>query len=163
MADISSNLGWPLKQEHILIVGAGGAVRGVLWALLEQEPSRIDLYNRTPERAAALVDHYDDTRLRAVTAFGHDYGLIINGTSAGLLGEGLELPDHIVGTNTRCYDMSYGAGTTPFNAWCAARQCLDAADGLGMLVEQAALAFSIWCDFSPETNSVIRHLRRTLK
>lgn len=162
VTDLLANRGWPVEQQRILVIGAGGAVRGVLWAMLQQDPESIDIYNRTPARAETLVDHYDDARLRPVTEPQHEYHLVINGTSAGIKGEPLALPDHIVGVHTRCYDMSYGAGVTPFNRWAQDHGCPDTADGLGMLVEQAALAFSIWFGFNADTKAVISELRTTL-
>lgn len=162
--DITVNLGWPLRDQRILILGAGGAVRGALWALLQEEPGKVDLFNRTPEKAEALVAHYGDARLESVTELqGDPYGLIINGTSAGLGGEFAELPDAVIGRDTRCYDMIYGSGTTPFNAWCRDKGARAIANGLGMLVEQAALSFAIWFEFHPETAPVIQDLKVSLE
>lgn len=162
ITDMIANLGWPLRDQHILVLGAGGAVRGILWALLQREPQRVDIFNRTASRAESLAGHYDDPRLQRIETLEGTFDLIINGTSAGLQGESLDLPPGIVGPDTRCYDLLYAGETTGFNAWARQQGCLEAVDGLGMLVEQAALAFKIWTDHKPETKPVIRDLRANL-
>lgn len=161
--DINVNLGWPLRDQRILMLGAGGAVRGALWALLQEAPGKVDLFNRTREKAEALVAHYGDSRLESVTELrGDPYDLIINGTSAGLGGEFAGLPEAVIGEDTRCYDMIYGS-TTPFTAWCRDKGTGAIADGLGMLVEQAAFSFAIWFEFHPDTAAVIQDLRASLQ
>lgn len=161
--DIIRNLKWPLKDQRILVLGAGGAVRGILWALLQEEPAGVDLFNRTPQRAQDLVDHYRDSRLQSVKALRGPYDLIINGTSAGLRGEFPGLPDGVVEEGTRCYDMVYSRERTPFIDWCREKACQEHADGLGMLVEQAAESFSIWFEFHPDTAPVIQDLKAPSK
>ncbi|MBD3647748.1 MAG: shikimate dehydrogenase [Pseudomonadales bacterium] len=159
ITDMVGNLGWSLGDRRILILGAGGAVRGILWAMLQQHPKSIDIFNRTAERARQLIADYDDSRLHSVDEPGGVYDVVVNGTSAALQGQSISLPDGIIGKDTRCYDLVYGGEATAFTSWGRKQGSAEAVAGLGMLVEQAALAFNIWTDFKPETKSVIRDLR----
>lgn len=161
LTDISNNLGWPIKEQRILILGAGGAVRGVLGPLLNQHPEQIRIANRTEEKARELSQMFAG---HGVPIFGSGlaqlderYDLIINAISAGLGGSMPALPDHIIDSQTRCYDMIYG--DTPFLRWARQQGAAATADGLGMLVEQAAEAFSIWHGWRPDTPSVIKQMR----
>ena len=165
MADIVHNLCWDVSGQGLLVLGAGGAVSGVLQSLLDENPAGIHLYNRTAQKAAVLARRIADTRLKVVSRDELDegYSLIINGTSAGLTGELIDLPGHIADTHSRCYDMVYGPGTTTFNTWCMEQAPCSVADGLGMLVEQAALAFNVWFDRDVETAPVIERLRASMK
>lgn len=163
--DLTMNLGWTLTGGRILIVGAGGAVSGVLPALIASAPESVHIFNRTFERARGLQAQFDG-KVTAVTEAGLDkeYDFIISGSSAGLAGGAQpDLPGQILGPETRCYDMIYSGHTTTFNQWaidCGARHC---SDGLGMLVEQAAVAFRLWFGFEPSTSPVISHLRHVLR
>ncbi|MCK5726563.1 MAG: shikimate dehydrogenase [Thiotrichaceae bacterium] len=152
-----------LKNKKILIIGAGGAVRGVIAPLLEQQVAQIVIANRTVSKAQALVSLFNINELSAsglddIPALGFD--LVINGTATSLEGK---LPKidakHIVGSKC-CYDMMYAAGQeTAFVTWAkdlGVGQCLD---GLGMLVEQAAESFFIWRGVRPDTTSVLDQLR----
>lgn len=163
LRDIEVNLGWPIRGARILVLGAGGAVSGVLPAILEAGCRQLDIYNRTHARAQELETRFQGP-VRAVDADALEgpYELVISGTSAGLSGTSIELPPGIVGGSSRCYDMIYAAETTAFNAWAIANGCRQCRDGLGMLVEQAAAAFDIWFGFKPETGPVINQLRERL-
>jgi len=165
LTDISNNLGWPIKGQRILILGAGGAVRGVLGPLLEQQPEQIRIANRTEEKARELSQMFAG---HGIPIFGtglesglaqpsKPYDLIINAVSAGLDGSMPALPEHLIDSKTRCYDMIYG--DTPFLRWARQQGAAASSDGLGMLVEQAAEAFSIWHGWRPETVPVIEQLR----
>jgi len=167
--DLTLNLGWRIRNQRLLVLGAGGAVRGVLWDLLQASPHSIHVHNRTKTRADSVVDSMNDGRLLAVekNELGQRYDLIINGTSAGLKGEVPDLPVSVLGPETCCYDMVYGASATGFNVWCNSEEACQSADGLGMLVEQAALSFRIW--FSDianldaiSTTQIISGLRKKL-
>lgn len=158
--------GITLTGQRILLLGAGGAVRGALEPLLAQKPAEVCIANRTVERAEQLAREFAD--LGPVVAAGYDWidapaDLIINGTSASLQGELPPLaPSLVKAGHTACYDMMYGKNTTAFNQWA---QSLDAArtlDGLGMLVGQAAEAFYIWTGQRPDTTPVIQALRQKL-
>jgi len=166
VADITLNLNWTLKEKKILIIGAGGAVKGVLGNLLETDPIGIDVVNRTHQKAVDIVEWINDGRLEAkhFDELDSGYDIIISGSSAGLKSNSLApaLPDQIVNEESRCYDMIYGSRLTPFLTWCRARNCREYSDGLGMLVEQAALAFNIWFERQVETGDVIRRLRGLL-
>ena len=167
--DMTHNLGWTIKGKKLLVLGAGGAVSGLLPSLLDAEPQEIHLHNRTQQRAVALVQRLGDVRLvsRSADTLDAAYDLVINGTSGSLFGEMNKLPDDIVAGGSCCYDLVYGAETTAFNHWCLQQADCMVADGLGMLVEQAALAFHIW--FAQEiktplsTRPVIDTLRHSMQ
>ena len=160
--DLLQNLGWPINGSKILVVGAGGAVSGVLASLLAEEPGILHVTNRTHAKAQNLPG----ATAVAIDRLRESYDLVINGTSAGLSHQDLEIPGSVITGNTRCYDMIYGSGTTRFNQWCQKQAECDVADGLGMLVEQALLAFMIWfggqVNTAPDTQAVINTIRNNL-
>lgn len=164
--DIEQNLAWEISGKRVLIVGAGGAARGVLEPLLKRHPSLLVIVNRTLEKAEQLAREFAD--LGALRALGFDalgteqFDLIINATSAGLHGESLALPSNLLAQGCCCYDLSYGAAPTPFMRWAACEAAWAVADGLGMLVEQAAEAFCIWRGVRPQTRPVIEVVRASL-
>ncbi|MBD9413571.1 shikimate dehydrogenase [Pseudomonas sp. PDM16] len=164
--DLTVNARLDLAGKDILLLGAGGAVRGVLAPLLAQAPQTLVIANRTVERAEQLAHEFAE--LGPVAASGFDWlsapvDLIINGTSASLAGElpplepGLIKPGHTV-----CYDMMYGKEPTAFNRWAAEHGAARCIDGLGMLVEQAAEAFFLWRGVRPDTAPVLAELRSQL-
>lgn len=158
--------GITLTGQRILLLGAGGAVRGALEPLLAQKPAEVCIANRTVERAEQLAREFAD--LGPVVAAGYDWidapaDLIINGTSASLQGELPPLASSLVKAgHTACYDMMYGKNTTAFNQWAQSLGAARTLDGLGMLVGQAAEAFYIWTGQRPDTTSVIQALRQKL-
>ena len=161
--DLADNHGVTLAGARILILGAGGAVRGVLGPVLATAPVCIVLANRTLNRARHLAHEFaDQGRIESSSfeALGRPFDVIINGTSASLQGDLPPLPETIVGANTVCYDMMYGAGPTAFNAWGSAKGAALTLDGLGMLVEQAAESFHCWRGIRPRTTPVIEALRK---
>tara|TARA_R110001599_G_scaffold128053_1_gene301679 strand:+ start:503 stop:1330 length:828 start_codon:yes stop_codon:yes gene_type:complete len=166
LRDLKQNHGAVLAEKRILLLGAGGAVKGVLANLIAESPSAIYIANRTVENAQALANavqseveihavRYDDIPTEA-------FDFIINGTSAGLQGDLPKVHSGAVSTHTWCYDMIYGVGDTKFQTWAKSLQAAHAHDGLGMLVEQAAESFRIWRGLSPQTAPVIRQLRQLL-
>lgn len=163
--DLKQNQGLVLKQKRILILGAGGAVRGVLQPLLEQQPAEIVIANRTVSKAHELAQAFADLgqvlgcSFEALTG---KFDVIINGTSASLQGELPPLPTTCIDASTVCYDMMYSAKPTIFMQWAAEQGATHVVDGLGMLVEQAAEAFYIWRGVHPETQTVLQHLRMEL-
>lgn len=166
VTDLLQNLGWSLSDTRILVLGAGGAVRGVLGSLLQEEPRLVHLHNRTHETALQLADRFHSCvkpagQLAAVSEdeLETDYDVVINGTSAGLADQSIDLPTAIIGNGSYCYDMIYGAGARVFLDWAEKNGARATSDGLGMLVEQAALAFEIWFDEKVYTAPVISHLR----
>lgn len=163
VADLTRNLGFALRGKHILLLGAGGAARGVIGPLLEYAPARLVIANRTASRARDLAAQFQLSTQQTLTGCGLDeieagFDLIINATSASLAGELPLLPERIFKSNLLAYDMMYGPSITPF-LQLAQQQGARIADGLGMLVEQAAEAFYVWRGVRPETQSVIASLR----
>jgi len=163
--DITQNLDWNISNTRVLVLGAGGAVKGVLPEILNQNPREVVVVNRTKEKADNIVAGIGSSVLNSVAEneLSGEFDLIINGTSAGLSGNVPKIPTAVVGTVTRCYDMVYGAGITSFNEWAKGLGSNECADGLGMLVEQAAKAFSIWTGRDPDTSRVIPELRKLIR
>ncbi|EDY87121.1 shikimate 5-dehydrogenase [gamma proteobacterium HTCC5015] len=161
--DLTENHGVDLHGKKLLILGAGGAVRGVIQALLSADPEQLVIANRTESKAHTLAEHFKD--LGAIRACGYAdldgdaYDVIINGTSSGLSGELPPLPDQLLNPNATTYDMVYAKEPTAFVRWGREHGAARALDGLGMLVEQAAEAFSLWRGIRPYTAPVIRQLR----
>lgn len=164
--DLQQNSGFSLRGKRILLLGAGGAVRGVLEPILQEQPAALVIANRTVAKAELLAKLFAD--LGPVVACGFDWidapvDLIINGTSASLAGElppissGLIQPGHTV-----CYDMMYSKEPTAFNRWAFEHGAARTLDGLGMLTEQAAEAFYLWRGIRPDTAPVLAELRRLL-
>ncbi len=155
-----------LRGKHIVILGAGGASRGVMAPLLEQSPRQLTVVNRTVQKARDLCRAFT-AQAGDITVAGVSYAesvpqvdVIINATSSALSGATLPVnPQWVAGAF--CYDMSYGANAA-FSRWAAARGAAHSVDGLGMLVEQAAAAFAIWRGAAPDTNPVYGHLRREI-
>jgi shikimate dehydrogenase len=164
VADLTRNLGVTLAGVRLLILGAGGATRGVLAPLLEQEPREVRIANRTPERARRISEEFSD--LGEVSASGFSevgdrpWDIVINATAASLAGETPELPPRAIGRDTFCYDMAYGRGETAFMRWARERGSTRAHKGWGMLVEQAAESYLLWHGVRPATKSVMTALDR---
>lgn len=158
--DLEHNLGIILADRDVLVLGAGGAVSGVLPALLDAG-AHVRLSNRTRERAEELRDALAPGV--AVEPWGGVGGqvpdVLINGTSLSLHGATPPLDGSAVGPHTVCYDMVYAATATPFVSWASAAGAAQAVDGLGMLVEQAAEAFRVWHGVLPDTAPVLAALR----
>ncbi|QEY57679.1 shikimate dehydrogenase [Pseudomonas sp. C27(2019)] len=155
-----------LAGKNILILGAGGAVRGVLEPLLAQLPAELCIVNRTVEKAEQLAQEFSD--IGPMTACGYDWidepvDIIINGTSASLSGDLPPLASTLIKAgDTVCYDMMYGKQTTVFNQWAQQHGAARTLDGLGMLVEQAAEAFYLWTGVRPDPAPVLQQLRAQL-
>ena len=164
VTDLVTNLGVTVAGSHLLILGAGGAVRGVLAPLLEQEPREIRIANRTPERAQRLRDEFSDLGELSASSFDEiddrPWDTVINATAASLVGEVPALPPRAVGRDTVCYDMAYGRGETAFMRWARERGSTRAYKGWGMLVEQAAESYRLWHGVRPATKPVLDALKR---
>lgn len=163
--DLQQNHGIALQGKRILLLGAGGAVRGVLQPILEARPASLFVANRTASKAVALAEEFAE--FGKVTGGGFSdisgqFDLIINGTAASLQGDLPPLPPGCLAKNGCTYDMMYGAEPTAFVVWGKAQGATQALDGLGMLVEQAAEAFFIWRGVRPETTPVLAQLRSEL-
>lgn len=165
MRDLRDNHGLDLVGRRVLVLGAGGAVRGVLGPLIEGGPSDLVIANRTAPKAVALAEAASGPI--PIRGMGLDdlvaeapFDLIINATSAGLSGATPELPDGVLAPGGCAYDMLYGDTPTPFCVWARERGAATVLDGLGMLVEQAAESFRLWRGVRPSTRPVIELLRR---
>lgn len=162
MIDLQEHLSLKLKGMRCLILGAGGATRGILAPLAETAPATVVIANRTPERAVELAEEFSD--LAFFTGCGFDeieedpFDLIINATSASLQGVFPPIPSGALNKDTVCYDMAYGKGDTSFTRWARERGAERAVKGWGMLVEQAAEAFKLWYGVRPDTKPVLATL-----
>ena len=161
--DLTVNHGATLAAKRLLLVGAGGAARGVVEALLNEKPALLVIANRTPEKAVELarsfcdVGHTEGCGLDDLEGQGFD--ILINATAASLSGEVPALPASVVTTESWCYDMMYADKPTAFMNWASERGAHRVMDGLGMLVEQAAESFYLWHGVRPDTAPVIKALR----
>ncbi len=164
VTDLSKNHGYRLQGGSVLLLGAGGAARGVLRPLLESGPEQLTIANRTASKAIELAAA--GSALGAVEGCGLDalagrqFDLIINATSSGLDNRVPQLPDNILKGGGWVYDMMYGNQPTAFVLWGEGQGAVKALDGLGMLVEQAAESFFLWRGVHPETTPVIQMLRQ---
>lgn len=165
--DIIHNYDQTIEGKRVLILGAGGAVRGVLEPLLNENPASCVIANRTVSKAEELAELFSDlaSEQGLVEAKkysdldGLEFDLIINGTSASLDGKLPPLPDNLLAKNAMCYDMMYSKEPTAFVNWGVEQGATFSVDGLGMLIEQAAESFYLWRGVRPETNSVISLFR----
>jgi shikimate dehydrogenase len=162
--DIRDNLGWAITGKRVLVLGAGGAVRGVMGPLLAEKPTLVRVANRTAEKAEVLARGFMCGDNSPVLGSGLDnltgqFDLVINAISAGLHGEMPALPEGLLAEGAVAYDMVYGSEPTPFMVWAQQQDAAATADGLGMLVEQAAEAFEIWRGWRPDSAPVIAGLR----
>lgn len=157
--DLTSNHAISLTEQRILILGAGGAARGILTPLLQQQPKIIIVANRTLSKAEMLVAEFAQFGSIRCTDFNglheQQFDLIINATSASLSQQLPPLPDHLLATDGCCYDLAYANESTTFVRWGVAQNAHKSLDGLGMLVEQAAAAFNLWRGIQPDTAPII--------
>ncbi len=165
--DICENLAWDVTDKRVLLLGAGGAIRGVLEPLIKLKPKHLLIANRTAEKAQKLAQYFSDIGDVGACSFealnANQYDLIINGTSASMAGELPPLPSDALTNEGCCYDMMYSATPTPFMRWGAENAAWACSDGLGMLVEQAAESFCIWRGVRPQTRPVIDAIRAVLE
>jgi len=166
VGDIVNQLNWTIKAKRVLVLGAGGAVKGILEPLLAQQPQHVVIANRTLSKALKLAKDFAELGYLLGCSLemldGQEFDLIINGTSASLHGSELSLPKSLIGAEgSACYDMMYGSSPTPFVQW-ALNGGAIASDGLGMLVGQAAESFYSWRGVRPSTTDVLKALRNAL-
>jgi shikimate dehydrogenase len=164
--DLTVNLGCTLQGARVLLLGAGGAARGLIAPLLERGAASLLIQNRSPARAQELAEEFEDLGPVRAARGSQDsgerptpYELIINATSASLRGELPFVPEHAVGVQTLCYDCAYGERDTVFVSWARQAGAARAEMGLGMLVEQAAESFALWRGLRPDTAPVLAALR----
>jgi shikimate dehydrogenase len=162
LTDLTHNLKFGLDDKRVLLLGAGGAARGVLAPLLQQRPAEIVIANRNLERATQLVTEFAKLGVLRSVSFtdieAEPFDLIINATAASLQGEMPQLPNGIVSSETLCYDMAYGKDDTVFTYWAKQQGAAGAVQGWGMLVEQAAESFFLWRGVRPDTKPVLEAL-----
>ncbi len=165
--DIKRNHGVEIRDRRVLILGAGGAVRGILAALINEQAASITVVNRTLPRAQLLMKQFADVAQLQALSYqeltrranrGWRYDLIINGTSLGLHGEMPAISASLIAKDCCCYDMMYADADTVFVQWAKQQGAKLSVDGLGMLVEQAAAAFALWRGIRPDTAAVIAEL-----
>jgi shikimate dehydrogenase len=166
LRDLTLNHGLAIENMNILILGAGGATRGIVGPLLEMQPASLCIANRTLGKAKALAEHF--RRFGSVSACpfsripdSNRYDLIINATSAGFKGETPPYPSGAVSPDTFCYDLSYGQNPSPFSLWAREQGAGQSVMGWGMLVEQAAESFFIWRGVRPDTAPILKQLKIT--
>lgn len=163
MRDLTRNLKIVVRDAGILILGAGGAARGIMGPLLAAQPARVTIANRTLSKAKELAERFASAgnvtacRFSDISA-ADGYALVINATSAGLKGEMPPYPAAAVAPDTFCYDLSYGLTPTPFSRWATSHGAAGAVMGWGMLVEQAAESFHLWRGVRPDTAPVLKQI-----
>lgn len=159
----AKNQGFKITGQRVLLLGAGGAARGLLKPLLDEKPAALTLSNRNPwkpEELALAFKPYGEIRPATHLSLKGDlFDLVINATSAGHGGQAVKIAFPVLAPGGACYDLSYGKAHDPFAAWAKTQNAARVADGLGMLVEQAAGSFERWHNRRPETARVIAALR----
>ena len=160
--DLGTNLGIELTGRRVLLLGAGGAARGIIAALLQPKPAELIIANRTPARAEELAAQFAGIAPVRAVALGAlptpAFDLIINATAASLAGETLALPPQILGPDSVCYDLAYQDSGTMFVHWARAHGIRQAFGGIGMLIEQAAESFRLWRGVRPNTAPLLAEL-----
>jgi shikimate dehydrogenase len=161
--DIQSNLGVPLAGKRVLLLGAGGAARGALLPFIEASPAELVIANRHVDRAQALASQVDAGHAPLACGYADldklgRFDLVVNATSASLRGELPPIPPGVFSSTGTAYELAYGKGLTPFLRLARNAGVHGIADGVGMLVEQAAEAFAWWRGVRPETHAVIDRL-----
>ena len=166
--DIQINLNFPIEGRDVLVMGAGGAAQGALGMLLDAKPARLVIANRTVQKAERLAQRLREARglsaaLLSARGYqelsGQEFDLVVNSTSASLNDTVPQLPDGVFARGGLAYDMMYGKGVTLFLEFALSQGAGHVADGIGMLVEQAAESFFIWRGVRPQTGPVIAALR----
>ena len=163
VADLLRNLGAAIAGKRLLLVGAGGAARGVIGPLLAEAPALLAIANRTHARALDLAERFagaGPVEALGLDALGGPYDIVLNATSSSTHGEHLALPDRVLACGVIAYDMAYGEAARAFLDHARGRGA-RVADGLGMLVEQAAESWLVWRGKRPETASVLAEMRAT--
>lgn len=161
--DLCENHQQSIAEKRVLLLGAGGAARGIIRPILGEKPAFVVLANRTIERAAALQDDLDSPAGLSICRFDQleeleNFDIVINATSAGLKGEKPPFPESLVDRQSFCYDLAYSVKPTPFVTWAIENGAGQAVQGWGMLVEQAAESFAIWRGKRPDTRPILSKL-----
>jgi shikimate dehydrogenase len=161
--DLTINQERAIVSRRVLILGAGGAARGIIGPILDENPAALVVANRTMKRAERLQQELHSPEGLSICRFDEleeagDFDIVINATSAGLKGEQPPFPDSLIRDKTFCYDLAYSLKPTPFVAWAAANGARQAVQGWGMLVEQAAESYAIWRGKRPDTRPILEKL-----
>ena len=161
--DLTENHHHTIASQRLLVLGAGGAARGIIGPILDQNPSELVVANRNVARARALAEDFGSPPALTVCSFdeladGGAFDIVINATSAGLKGEQPPFPTSLVRRATFCYDLAYSLKPTPFVRWASEHGAGEAVQGWGMLVEQAAESYAIWRGKRPDTRQILRKL-----
>jgi len=164
VTDLTRNLSLALDNTRILLLGAGGAARGVLGPLLGESPEYLEIANRDGNRAVQLAKEFAPLGDIAGSGFdaistGKTFDLVLNATSASLQDSVPPIPPSVIGPTTLCYDMAYGKGDTAFTRWAKNAGAGRAETGWGMLVEQAAESFFLWRGVKPDTKPVLEAVK----
>jgi shikimate dehydrogenase len=162
--DLTINLRRALQGKRVVVLGAGGAARGIIGPLLNEKPEELVVANRSKDRADDVAAKFADTvvvaRAFEELAYLRPFDFVINATSAGLKGEAPPFPPGLVGPRSFCYDLVYGSTDTPFVTWAKTHGADRAVHGWGMLVEQAAESFAIWRGVRPDTRALLKQIPR---
>ena len=163
LRDLKNNLGLTITNKDVLILGAGGASRGILLPLLQEKPNSLCIANRTVSKASDLINEFSTEY--SLSACGYEelgsqtFDIIINATSTSLSDQVPPIPFEALAANCFCYDLAYSNADTAFVSWAKQQGINNVSDGLGMLIEQAAESYYIWRGFKPITSSLIHSLR----
>lgn len=159
--DLSSHLNMDLSQQRILILGAGGATRGIVLPLLAKQPESITIANRSHEKAIELAQQFG-VQAALFDELNHGFDIVINATSSSVHGDIPAVSPNIFSGCQMAYDLFYASEPTRFMRWASEHGAQNTADGLGMLVGQAAAAYEAWLGFSPDVSQVIQHLQQEM-
>ncbi len=159
--DLQHNHAIKLAGLRILVLGAGGATRGILHPMLACQPAQLVIANRSPDKACSLAASVQSPRVRGCSLDdipAEPFDLVLHATAAGLAGQTPDIPTATIAPHTRAYDLLYSKQPTPFVRWATQQGAAQAIDGLGMLVEQAAAAFYLWRGIQPDTTPILNRL-----
>ena len=163
LRDLKKTLRLQLLNKTILIVGAGGATQGIVEPLLNENPAKLLIANRTLSKAEMIAEQFRSLGNLNCCALNEipkqEFDLVIHATSAGLQGSSIMLPAEIIGSDTYCYDLIYSDEDTPFIQWAKNNHAKNIKDGFGMLLEQAAEAFYLWRGKRPDTAMAYHYFR----
>ncbi len=160
--DVTQRLKFKIEDAAILVLGAGGGVRGLIGSLLEEKPKWIAVANRTHDRAQELADEFGVLALSFDEVPAEHFDLVINGTATSMAHTTPPIDAETFDDCTLAYDLLYSPAQTPFMQLASRGGARKVSDGLGMLIEQAAESFHLWRGVRPDTASVFKELRRLL-
>ncbi|HAI96215.1 MAG: shikimate dehydrogenase [Cycloclasticus sp.] len=164
LTDLRVNLGVDIEGKRVLVLGAGGASRGIIGPLLKEKPLAFYLANRTVAKAKAMEELFAPIGVVQAGSYEslheHQFDIVLNATSASLTGQLPPLADQLLAEGALCYDLAYSQEPTAFMLWAQQQKARLIKDGLGMLVEQAAHAFYLWRGVMPNSQTVLARLKQ---